>query len=146
MAEAPVAIPVASVTIAAEPPPESPAPVVAEEPAPPPAAAEIVAAPVEPEPQPDPAPATTVRAAFPQIELEPLVVVPVAWRKTPAEEPPAELEHAPIPVEPLFPEQRAEAPAAESAAVIPLFQATRGRRGISGRISDGRCAAQRRRR
>jgi hypothetical protein len=123
MAEAPVAIPVASVTIAAEPPPESPAPVVAEEPAAPPAAAaEIAAPPVEPEPQPDPALATTVCPAIPQIELEPLVVVPVAWRKTPAGGPPAELEHAPIPVEPLFPEQRTEAPAAETAAVIPLFR------------------------
>jgi hypothetical protein len=121
MAEAPVSIPVASVTIAAEPPPESPAPVVSEEPATPPAA-EIAAVPVETEPQPDPAPSTTVRATIPQIEIEPLVVAPVAWRKTPPEEPPAELEHAPIPVEPLFPEQRAEAPAAESTTVIPLFR------------------------
>jgi hypothetical protein len=121
MAEAPVANPVASVTIAAKPPPESPAAVVSEEPAAPPAT-EIAAAPVEPEPQPDPTRSATVRATIPQIEIEPLVAVPVAWHKTPHEEPPAELEHAPIPVEPLFPEQRAEAPAAKSTAVIPLFR------------------------
>jgi hypothetical protein len=97
------------------------APLASEEQAAPPAA-EIAAVPVETERQPDPAPSTAVRATIPQIELEPLVVATVAWRKTPADEPPAELEHAPIPVEPLFQEQRAEAPAAASAPVIPLFR------------------------
>ena len=49
-------------------------------------------------------------------------MAPVAWRKTPADGPPGELEHAPIPVEPLFPEQRAEAPVPASAPIIPLFK------------------------
>ncbi len=120
MAEAPVSIPVTSVTIATEPPPESPAPLT-EEPAAP-LAAEIAAVPIETEPQPDPAPSAAVRATIPQIELEPLVVAAVAWRKTPADERRAELEHAPIAVEPLFPEQPAEAPAVESAPVSPLFR------------------------
>ena len=126
--------------VAAIPPPESPAPISADAPEPDmsvepaplvseeataPPAAEIVATPVAPAPQHDPAPAPPVRAAIPQIDIEPLVVVPMAWRKMPAEEAPAELEHAPIHVEPLFPERHTEAAAVDRAPISsPHVEAT----------------------
>jgi hypothetical protein len=87
----------APVTAAAVPPPESPVP-IPDEPSPP------------------------IRAAIPEFELEPLVVVPLAWRKTPTDEPQAPLEHAPIPVEPLFPEKRADEQPAAAATASALFK------------------------
>lgn len=135
-----VAEPLASMPVAAVPPPESPAPIpadapepdVAVEPAPlvseeaaAPPAAEIVATPVATEPPHDPAPSPPVQATRPQIDIEPLVVVPVAWRKTPANEPPEELAHTPIHVQPLFPERHTEAAAVESAPISsPHVEAT----------------------
>ena len=70
-------------------------------------ATEVAAAPVEIEPPHDPAPAppTAAEAADRHLDIEPLVVAPVGWRKTPTDAPPAQLEHAPIAVEPLFPER-----------------------------------------
>ncbi|HKA79887.1 MAG TPA: hypothetical protein VKD43_07615 [Xanthobacteraceae bacterium] len=87
-----------------------------------------IAPPAEPAPPveiaPDPTPPATARAVIPQMELEPLVVVPVAWGKTADERPRGELEHAPIPVEPLFPERRAEAPVvAEPVVAAPVIEA-----------------------
>lgn len=126
-ASTPAPVSAVSVAIAAMPPTESEAPIAADaqEPAvevtePPPAPApadepaatppvEMAAAPVETEARDEPASAPE-RWSIPQIELEPLVVVPVAWHRTPSDGPPAELEHAPIRVEPLFPERLAEAP------------------------------------
>jgi hypothetical protein len=135
----PMAEPHASMPVAVVPPSESPAPIsadapepdVAVEPAPlvseeesaAPPTAEIVATPVATEH--DRAPAPPVQATIPHMDIEPLVVVPVAWRKTPADEPTAELAHAPIHVEPLFPERHTEAAAAESAPISsPHFEVT----------------------
>jgi hypothetical protein len=133
-----MAEPLASMPVAAVPPSESPAPIsadppepdVAVEPAPvvseeaaAPPAAEVT--PVATEPPHDPAPSPPVAATRPQMDIEPLVVVPITWRKTPADEPPAELEHTPIHVEPLFPERDAEAAAVESAPISsPHVEAT----------------------
>jgi hypothetical protein len=74
-------------------------------------ATEVAAAPVETEPLHDPAPAppTAAEAADRHLDIEPLVVAPVGWRKTSTDAPPAQLEHTPIAVEPLFPERLAAA-------------------------------------
>ena len=80
-------------------------------------ATEVAAAPVETEPphDPEPAPPTAAEAADRHLDIEPLVVAPLGWRKTPTDAPPAQLEHAPIAVEPLFPERLAAASAPEVA-------------------------------
>lgn len=73
-------------------------------------ATEVAAAPVETEPRHDPEPAPPAAAeAVDTLDIEPLVVVPVGSRKTSTDAPPAQLEHAPIAVEPLFPERLAAA-------------------------------------
>jgi hypothetical protein len=75
------------------------------------------------EPEPLPAAATQPESAAVELEIEPLVVIPLAPREVAADAWTAELELEPIPVEPLFAPSSIE-PAAAAAATEALGPAT----------------------